>query len=204
MTVGKPHIILASGSTTRRAMLEAAGVTFDVIPADVDEPALRSAFTQQHPQAMSKNIAEMLAAAKALSVSLSEPESLVIGSDQVLDIDGELLSKPGDDAGVRATLQKLSGKTHALYAAVMLARGGQLLWTASDTAQLTVRSLSQAFIDDYITHAGSGVRSSVGAYQIEGFGIQLFDRIDGDHFTILGMPLLPLLAELRSQGAIAA
>lgn len=204
MIVGKRHLILASGSTTRCAMLEAAGIAFDAIPAEVDEPALRSAFTQQHPAATALNVAEMLSAAKAHAIGLSHPESLVIGSDQVLDIDGELLSKPGDDTGVRATLQKLSGKTHALHSAASLAIGGKLVWTAGDSARLTMRSLSPAFIDSYVARVGEAVRSSVGAYHIEGFGVQLFDRIDGDHFTILGMPLLPLLKQLRAQGVLAA
>lgn len=204
MTSQQPRLILASGSSARRAMLAAAGVSFEVMAADVDEPALREGFTQQHPNATAINIAEMLSAAKALSVSLANPKPLVIGSDQVLEIENELLSKPGDAAGVRATLQKLSGKTHALHAAVTLAQGGRLLWTASDTARLTMRQLSPAFIDDYTARAGSSVQACVGAYQIEGLGIQLFDKIDGNHFTILGMPLLPLLAQLRAKDMLAA
>lgn len=203
MTKTTPHLILASGSSTRRAMLAAAGVAFEVVPADVDEPALRSAFRQQHPRATSMNIAEMLAAAKAQDVGRRHPQALVIGSDQVLDLDGEIFAKPHDAAGVRTTLQRLSGRTHALHAAVALARGEDVAWSANDTATLTMRALSPAFIDGYVDRAGAAVCQSVGAYQIEGLGIQLFKRIDGDHFTILGMPLLPLLQELRAQGVLA-
>ncbi len=199
-----PRLILASGSATRRDMLRAAGVSFDIVPADVDEPALRQDLVAGNPQVTPAAIAAALAAAKARDVSRRYPQAVVIGSDQVLDLDGEIFAKPHDIAGVRATLQHLSGRTHALHAAVALARGDDVVWTANDTARLTMRPLSPQFVDGYIARVGEQACQSVGAYQIEGLGIQLFARIEGDHFTILGLPLLPLLQELRAQGVLAA
>ncbi len=197
-------VILASGSAARRAMLQAAGVVFDVMPATIDEEHLRQALVADNADIGPVEIAAELAAAKAAAVSQQKPQALVIGSDQVLDIEGDLLTKPGDAAGVRASLERLSGRTHALHSAVALAQNGILLWSNSDTARLTMRPLTAAAIERYVDAAGDGVHQCVGAYQIEGLGIQLFDRIEGDYFTILGMPLLPLLAQLRTRGAIAA
>jgi septum formation protein len=197
-------VILASGSAARRAMLQAAGVVFDVMPATIDEEHLRQALLADNADIGPVEIAAELAAAKAAAVSQQQPDALVIGSDQVLDIEGDLLTKPGDAAGVRASLERLSGRTHALHSAVALAQNGIVLWSSSDTARLTMRPLTAAAIERYVDAAGDGVHQCVGAYQIEGLGIQLFDRIEGDHFTILGMPLLPLLAQLRTRGAIAA
>lgn len=198
------RLILASGSVTRRAMLQAAGVEFDVVPADVDEPALRDDLVAAKHDVTPTEIAEALAAAKARDVSRKHPGADVIGSDQVLDLDGEIFAKPDNQAAVRTTLQKLSGKTHALHSAVAIARADQIIWSASDTVRLTMRTLSPSFIDNYIARLSETARYSLGAYQIEGLGIQLFEQIDGDHFTILGMPLLPLLRQLRTQGALAA
>lgn len=198
------RLILASGSATRREMLRAAGVSFDIMPAEIDEPALRDALVADNPHVTPTAVAAALAAAKARDVGRRQPQALVIGSDQVLELDGEIFAKPQDAAGVRATLQRLSGRTHALHAAVALARGDDVVWSANDTATLTMRPLSSALIESYIEGVGAAVCQSVGAYQIEGRGIQLFSRIDGDHFTILGMPLLPLLQELRAQGVLAA
>lgn len=197
-------VILASGSAARRAMLQAAGVVFDVMPATIDEEHLRQALVADNADIGPVEIAAELAAAKAAAVSQQQRDALVIGSDQVLDIEGDLLTKPGDAAGVRASLERLSGRTHALHSAVALAQNGIVLWSSSDTARLTMRPLTAAAIERYVDAAGDGVHQCVGAYQIEGLGIQLFDRIEGDHFTILGMPLLPLLAQLRTRGAIAA
>lgn len=199
-----PHLILGSGSATRRKMLRNAGISFEVTAADVDEAILRDELTANDPQITPADIATALAAAKALAVSRRHPDGLVIGSDQVLDLDGEILTKPQDAAGVRTTLQKLSGKTHALHAAVALALGGTIVWSNLDTARLTMRPLSAQFIEGYVARVGEQVCQSVGAYQIEDLGIQLFQRIDGDHFTILGMPFLPLLSELRERGVIPA
>lgn len=197
------RLILASGSATRRAMLQAAGIVFDVVPADVDEPAVRHALLAENSNATPVEIAQALAAAKSKDVSRRNPGAIVIGSDQVLDCDGEIFSKPDGIAGVRATLEKLSNRTHSLHAAVALSCAGRVTWAACDSARLTMRRLSPSFIDGYVARTGGSVCQSVGAYQIEGYGIQLFDRVDGDHFTILGMPLLPLLGELRAKGALA-
>ncbi|MDO9382260.1 MAG: Maf family protein [Hyphomicrobiaceae bacterium] len=202
MTRTTRQLILASGSTTRRAMLAAAGVMFDVVPADVDEPALRSALATENPDVTPAEIAQALAAAKSKDVSRRYPGAIVIGSDQILECDGEIFSKPGDASAVRTTLEKLSDRTHSLHAAVALSCAGKVSWAACDTARLTMRCLSPAFIDDYVARTGEAVLGSVGAYQIEGLGIQLFEQIDGNHFTILGMPLLPLLSELRAQGEL--
>lgn len=198
------RVVLASGSATRRDMLRAAGVAFDVVPARVDEPALRAELLAHDAHMAPAAIALELADAKAREVSRREPDAHVIGSDQVLDLDGEIFAKPGSVDGVRETLHKLSGKTHALHSAVTLARNGKVIWRTCETARLIMRQLSSSFIDDYVDAVGAAVCASVGAYQIEGRGIQLFDRIDGDHFTILGMPLLALLHQLRAEGVLAA
>jgi septum formation protein len=199
------RLILASGSEARQRMLRAAGVTFDVKTADIDEAALRDEMTSKSSvQVTSGEIAEALAAAKAREVSARFPDVLVIGSDQVLDVDGELFSKPGDEAGVRSTLRRLSGRPHVLHSAVTLARDGQILWSACETATLAMRPLSPAFIDAYVREAGASVHHCVGAYQLEGLGGQLFDHVAGSHFTVLGMPLLPLLEALRQHGVLAS
>lgn len=184
-------------------MLRAAGVTFATRLANVDEPAIRAALMRDDGGIAPVAVAGALAAAKACAVSHEDPEALVIGSDQVLAVEGAILAKPGGSDGVRATLKTLSGKTHDLHSAVALAFAGRVVWSASDTARLTMRTLSEPFIADYIARAGSGVEWCVGAYQIEGLGIQLFDEICGDYFTILGMPLLPLLGQLRTEGVLA-
>lgn len=198
------RVMLASGSATRRDMLRAAGVVFDVVPARVDEPALRAELLARDAHMAPAAVALELADAKAREVSRREPDAHVIGSDQVLDFDGEIFAKPGSVDGVRETLHKLSGKTHALHSAVSLARNDKVIWRTCETARLTMRQLSSSFIDGYVDAVGAAVCASVGAYQIEGPGIQLFDRIDGDHFTILGMPLLALLHQLRAEGVLAA
>jgi len=202
MTKNMRRLILASGSATRRAMLLAAGVTFDVVPADVDEPAVRYQLVAENAGVTPAELAQALAAAKSKEVSRRYPGAIVIGSDQVLECDGEIFSKPGDASGVRTTLEKLTDRTHSLHAAVALSSSGRVGWAACDTARLTMRRLSPAFIDDYVARTGEAVLGSVGAYQIEGLGVQLFDHIEGNHFTILGMPLLPLLSELRAQGEL--
>lgn len=185
-------------------MLRAAGLTFAVVPADIDEPALRDTLSHSGSAPTPVKIADALAAAKAVDVSRRYPAALVIGSDQVLECEGEILSKPHNDDGVRATLTKLSGRKHALHASVALAENGAVLWSASDTASLTMRDLGTSDIDHYMSIAGDGIRHSVGAYHIEGVGIQLFDAVEGDHFTILGMPLVPLLRALRQHGGLAS
>jgi septum formation protein len=148
-------------------------------------------------------LALALATAKAEAVSGGTPASLVIGADQVLALDGRLFDKPRDLAEARAQLETLRGRTHRLFSAVALAEAGRTVWTIVDSARLTMRAFSDGFLDRYLAEDGAGFTRTVGAYEIEGRGIQLFERVEGDQFTIIGLPLLPLLAELRARGAIA-
>ncbi len=194
-------LVLASGSRARRDMLQAAGVACTVQAADVDEVAIR---VRLAAGTLPTEVATVLATAKALVVSKQRPGAMVIGSDQVLALGLEILSKPGDRIAARAQLASLRGRTHALHSAVALARDGAMVWSGVDIAELAMRDFSDAFLDSYLDAVGEDVCHSVGAYHLEGLGIQLFDRVRGDYFTILGMPLLPLLAELRRLGIIAA
>lgn len=198
------QIILASTSRARREMLAAAGVAFTVEAADVDEPAIRKTLLAAKSAATPPQIADALARAKAEDVSQRHKGSLVIGGDQVLALGTELLTKAKDEAAARATLKKLRGMTHELHSAVALAVDGRVLWTHTGTARLKMRDFSDAFLEEYLTRAGDRIGQSVGAYELEGLGVQLFDKIEGDYFTVLGLPLLPLLAELRAHGMIAA
>jgi septum formation protein len=193
------QIVLASASRARREMLAAAGIAFTVEPADVDEPGVRAALGPKTPP---EQVAEVLACAKAEDIGARHRDSLVIGADQVLAFGDEILTKPGDEAGARATLTKLRGKTHELHSAVAFAEDGRVGWTHMATARLTMRDFSDAFLEEYLVRAGDRIGGSVGAYELEGLGVQLFDRIEGDYFTILGMPLLAVLAELRARGVI--
>ena len=197
-------LILASGSPYRRKMLQAAGLAFRVVPADVDEAALKRGLAAQAPKPAPAAIADALARAKAQSVSVEHRDATVIGADQILALAGELLDKPGDLAAARAQLERLRGKTHRLISAVVVAEAGQAVWAHVDEAVLTMRSFTPEFLDRYLAEAGPDLCQIVGAYEIEGLGIQLFERVEGDHFTIIGLPLVPLLAELRSRGVIAA
>lgn len=198
------EIILASGSRARRVMLHGAGVSFSVVKADVDEDAVRTALYDDSGALMvdAADVAEILAVAKAEAVSRQHPEAYVIGGDQVLAFCDALVTKPKDEAAARRQLAAFRGRSHALHSAVALALGGETLWSTVDTAELHVRDFTDAFLDDYMRHAGPAVLESVGAYLLEGRGIQLFDAIDGDYFTVLGMPLLPLLAELRARNIL--
>jgi nucleoside triphosphate pyrophosphatase len=197
-------LILASGSPYRRKMLEAAGLSFRIVPADVDEAALKRGLAAQTPKPIPATIADALARAKAESVSVRHPDATVIGADQILALGDELLDKPGDLAAARVQLERLRGKTHRLISAVVVAEAGKVLWTHVDEAVLTMRPFSREFLDRYVAQAGPGLCQIVGAYEIEGPGIQLFEHVEGDHFTIIGLPLVPLLAELRSRGVIDA
>ena len=194
------RIILASGSQFRRAMLEAAGVDIDVVPSTIDERTVEAALdaTGTTPE----DVAQVLAEAKALDVSEKRPGRLVLGCDQTLSLGDELFHKPGDMEGARRHLLALSGKTHQLSSAAVLARNGETLWRHAGIARLTMRKLEPAFIGRHLARVGPVVLNSVGAYQIEGEGIQLFEKIEGDHFTIVGLPLLAVLKELRALGAI--
>jgi septum formation protein len=193
-------LVLASSSTVRRALLEAAGIPLEVRPATIDERAIEAAAPDKDPVA----VAALLAREKALRVAAEMPGRLVVGADQVLTFEGRRVDKPVDRAAARAQLRAFAGRTHELHAGVAVARDRALLFEHVDVARLTVRALSESFLDRYLAAAGAAVTVSVGAYQIEGIGIQLFDRIDGDHFTVMGLPLLPLLAYLRAEGSLAA
>lgn len=202
VTVSAREIVLGSGSRARREMLAAAGVHFTVQAADVDEPAIRARMRKEDADVDPKKIAAVLAAAKAEDVSGKIAGSLIIGADQVLALGDELLSKAPSIDAAREALRKLRGRTHELHSAVAFAEDGKITWAHVATARLTMRDFSDAFLDDYLLRAGDQVRQSVGAYELEGLGVQLFDKIEGDYFTVLGLPLMPVLAELRERGII--
>ncbi len=193
-------IILASASPFRKTLLANAGIEFEAVPADVDERVLEAplAGTGATPE----DVASILAEAKAINVSGSHPGALVIGCDQTLSLGDRVFHKPRDKEDARRHLLDLSGKTHQLNSAVVLVRDGKTLWRDVSIARLTMRKLDPAFIGRHLARVGDKALASVGAYQIEGEGIQLFEKIDGDYFTIVGLPLLPLLAKLRELGAI--
>ena len=194
------RIVLASGSPFRKAMLEAAGVDIDVVPAKIDERSVEK--TLEGTGASPEDVAQVLAEAKALDVSERSPGRLVLGCDQTLSLGDELFHKPADMEGARRHLLKLSGKTHQLNSAAVLARNGEALWRDVGIARLTMRKLEPAFIGRHLARVGPMALNSVGAYQIEGEGVQLFEKIEGDYFTIVGLPLLAVLRELRAMGAI--
>jgi len=195
-------LILASQSPFRRMLMENAGLTFQTQAAAIDERAAEAALAAHNPTPQA--IAEALAIEKARDVARRNPGSLVIGSDQTLSLEGLVFHKPADMAEAKAHLMAMSGKTHSLNCGIALVRDGQTLWSHVSVANLTMRPLSEAFVERHLARVGSRVLASVGAYQLEGEGVQLFERIDGDYFTILGLPLLPLLAKLRDLGAIDA
>ncbi|TPK88573.1 Maf-like protein [Mesorhizobium sp. B2-4-17] len=193
-------IILASGSPFRKAMLLNAGVDVEAVPADVDERALEAPL--QDSDVSPEDVALILAEAKATEVSERKPGALVLGCDQTLSLGDEVFHKPADMEGARRHLLALSGKTHQLNSAAVLVRDGKVLWRHVGIASMTMRKLDPAFIGRHLARVGAKALASVGAYQVEAEGIQLFEKIEGDHFTIVGLPLLPLLAELRTLGAI--
>jgi septum formation protein len=198
------RLILASASVARKAMLEGAGLTFDVIPADLDETAVRNSATEENPRTEPASVATLLAAEKAKHVSRLQPNALVIGSDQVLALGDKLFAKAGSMDEARDILRALRGCTHTLVSAVALARDGEVYWRTSDSAQLTMRNFSDVFLESYLDRIGEQALRGVGCYELEGPGAQLFDRVEGDWFTILGLPLLPLLERLRQEAVIAA
>lgn len=192
-------MILASQSRARQALLANAGIAFETIPADIDEREIQRVSGLSAPG----EIASLLAREKALSVSSCQPGRIVVGADQTLALGKRLFSKPADRAQAAEQLRGLAGASHELHSAVAVARDGKIMFDTVAVARMTMRQLSEAEIDAYVDQAGDAVTTSVGAYQLEGLGIHLFERIEGDHFTILGMPLLPLLAFLRSQQLLA-
>ena len=194
-------IVLASQSASRATMLAAAGVAFDAVPAHVDEDGVTAALVAE--QASADQLADALAELKAVKVSRSRPAALVLGSDSVVTTaDGHFLDKPGSRAGAEAQLRDLSGTKHRLTSAAVMAQAGQPVWRAVAHADLTMRPLSEAFIDDYLDREGSDVLGCVGCYRLEGLGAQLFTRIDGDQFVIRGLPLLQVLDYLRLRGEL--
>lgn len=197
---GEP-LVLASKSEVRRKLLEAAGIPVVTDPADIDERAVESA---KAAQAGAREVALVLAREKALTAAQRHPDEIVLGADQTLALGERRFSKPATREAAHSQLAALAGKTHELHAAIALVRGGKVAFEAVSTARLTMRPLSSEFVDAYLAAAGERVRSSVGVYQLEGLGVHLFDKIDGDHFTVLGLPLVPLLAYLRSAGMVAS
>jgi septum formation protein len=201
MTVwrGQKPLILASQSRARQMLLANAGIAFEAIPADIDERAVQKNSGLTAPG----EIASLLAREKARLVSASRPGRHVVGADQTLALGDLLFSKPAGRVQAAEQLRALAGNSHELHSAVAVARDGEILFADVGIARMTMRRLGDHEIDGYLDHAGDSVTTSVGAYQLEGLGVHLFERIEGDHFTILGLPLLSLLAFLRSARLLA-
>jgi septum formation protein len=193
-------LVLASRSAARRALLESAGIPLELQPADLDERALDAAAAAFAPGA----VAQLLAREKATAVAQAKPGRLVLGADQVAALGARRFSKPANRAGARAQLQVLSGRSHKLHSAITFAKDAAVLFEHVEVARLTMRPFSERFLDAYLDAAGKAATTSVGAYQIEGLGIELFERIDGDYFTVLGLPLIPALDFLRRRGCLLA
>ena len=194
-------LLLASTSATRRALLVSAGLPVETQAPGVDERAVEDAGRSDAPDPPA--LARRLAAEKARAVSRRHPKRIVLGADQVLDCGGAVFHKPADRQAAREQLQALSGRSHALHSAAAIAIGGQVVESFTASARLSMRPLTEDCIERYLDLAGADVLGSVGVYQIEGLGIHLFDQVDGDHSTILGLPLLPLLSSLRRLGCLA-
>ena len=193
-------LILASASSSRKMLLAAAGVSFIADPADLDEATLMAGLKDAGGETMARRLAEE----KALAVSRRHPGKIVLGGDSVIAFEGGHLSKCASLDEARALLARLSGKTHLLVSAAALARDGALLWAHASPCQMAMRHLSPQFLDDYLAQEGQAILSSVGCYHFEGRGAQLFDRVDGDYFSVLGLPLLAVLAQLRKEGLLAS
>jgi septum formation protein len=201
LQAGRPPLILASESKSRARILEAAGLAFIVEPPGLDEAVMRQAVSGEK-SLEPHDVAEVLARAKAEAVSDLAPKAYVIGGDQVLALGDVIFSKPDSMEAARRQLLDLSGKTHMLHTAVAVATGGETIWAETTMASLHMRKLLPEFIGRYLAAAGEEVLGSVGAYQLESLGVQLFDKIEGDYFSILGLPLIPLLDTLRREGVI--
>jgi septum formation protein len=196
--LGTVPLLLASKSAARRALLEAAKLPFEILGVEVDERALESDGPRDGPE----GVARRLAREKALAGSRLRPDALVIGADQTLALGSESFHKPADRDAAKAQLARLAGRTHALHSAVALARDGEIVFDTVEAAHLTMRSLTPSSLDAYLDAAGDAVLGSVGGYQLEGLGIHLFERIEGAHSVILGLPLLPLLGFLRKESVL--
>ena len=194
------NLILASKSASRRAMLDAAAVTYEPVPADVDERAIEESLSGTLPQ----EIAEALSVAKAAEVAKSHPGALVLGSDSLVVVEGRRFDKPTSRENAAEHLAFFSGKTMELHSAAALVRDGGCEWSRQDCARLKVRELSLEFIEHYLEVEWPEIGYTVGCFRIEAMGVQLFESIQGDQFTVLGMPLLPVLGALREQGALLA
>jgi septum formation protein len=197
-------LILASASSVRQTLLRNAGLSFEAVDSQVDEDAIKAGFAEgDHDRdAATDALALKLAEEKALAVSARFPGALVIGADQILSCKGKRYDKPKSMSEARANLIEFRGHQHILHSGLVLAQDGVIVWRHSARATLTMRNFSDAFLDHYLAEAGSMVMKSVGCYQLEGPGVQLFETIEGDYFSILGLPMLPLLAELRAQGIV--
>ncbi len=192
-------LLLASKSKTRRALLEATGLPLEIVPADLDERAIEVDAGITDPA----GVAKLLAREKARAVAGKKPGRFVLGADQTLALGDRRFSKASDRAGARIQLAALRGRTHVLHSAIAVGRDGNILFEHVDAARLTMRAFSDAFLESYLDAVGDAAFGSVGGYQLEGPGIQLFEKVEGDHSTILGLPLLPLLAWLRELGLLA-
>jgi septum formation protein len=204
MADAAPRLVLASASKARAALLKEAGITAHQRPAKINEAIVRAEMEKDPTKVPPSEVALELARVKALVISVRTRKASVIGADQVLEFQGEVLGKPADVAEAREQLLRLRGKSHFLHSAVCVARDGRVVWQHVDSAKLTMRAYSPKFVDDYLAVAGRAALSSVGGYQLEGPGIQLFSHIAGDYFTILGLPMLPLLDYLRRAGILKA
>jgi septum formation protein len=196
---GTSSLILASQSSARKMLLANAGLEFEAVTADIDERGIQAASRLSNP----REIALLLAREKAKAVSAGHPGSYVIGADQTLALGMRLFNKPAGRAQALAQLRDLAGRSHELNSAVAVARDGKIVFEDVSVARMTMREMTEAELSAYLAAAGDAVTTSVGAYQLEGLGIHLFERIEGDHFTILGLPLLPLLAFLRRERLVA-
>jgi septum formation protein len=193
-------LVLASKSAARRALLEAAGVPIEIRPASIDERAVEARAAVEGAGA----VAALLAREKAKAAATENPDRIVVGADQTLALGERRFSKAADRSAARKQLRALRGRTHTLHSAVAVMRAGEVAFEQVDAAHLTMRAFSDTFLESYLDEVGEAALASVGGYQLEGAGIQLFERVEGDHFTVLGLPLLPLLAFLRRAGLLAA
>ncbi|MBR0692483.1 Maf family protein [Bradyrhizobium lablabi] len=196
---GQQKLILASQSRARKMLLENAGLDFEALPADIDERAVQANSGLSAPG----EIASLLASEKALFISTQKPGQYVVGADQTLSLGRRLFTKPAHRAQAAEQLRLLAGEVHELHSSVAVARDGRILFLDISIARMSMRRLDDGEIEAYLDQAGAAVMTSVGAYQLEGLGVHLFERIEGDHFTILGLPLLSLLAFLRGANLLA-